>query len=334
MNPETYHEGVIAAPKCTSPGDAPKSNDRHPCTYVLIAVIVLLLIFPIITIPILFTMFRGKQTTSTYTTVKCIHCHNCFAALKHQSSESHCSYPHLQSATLSSMSSSSLAGGVAVSLSSTGSIQQGGGTTIYKGVGTIPVDKCPKYLSATPIFDDKYLVTFKSSVTSVGTVSVVQIDSSKKSSTVLGSASGKQDLYSVVTLDKANGLFASISQDESQTISSTIVVAGRVDTKTYAITFGAPYNYEFNNPYSFTPSIAALSTTNFAIAFYAGAVQGVYTRFCKKSISTITVMCLTALLNQNLASKIQAWSTPQLWVLLAQHLTCSLTTRITAQTSM
>ena len=89
MNTESYHEGVVATPKHTSPGDTQKSNDRHPCTYVLIAVIVLLLIFPIITIPILFTMFRGKQTTSNYTTVKCIHGHNCIAALKHLSSDSH-----------------------------------------------------------------------------------------------------------------------------------------------------------------------------------------------------------------------------------------------------
>ena len=194
---------------------------------------------------------------------------------------------------MSSMSSSSLAGGVAVSLSPTGSIQKGGGTTIYKGVGTIPSDKCPKYLKATPIFDDKYLVTFKSSVTAAGTVSVVQIDSSKKSSSILSTASGTQDLYGLVTLDKANGLFASISQDENKDLSTTIVIAGRVDAKSYAITLGAPYNYDFNSKYSFSPSIAPLSSTNFAIVFYAGASPGAYTRFCKKSLATISTTCLT-----------------------------------------
>ena len=186
---------------------------------------------------------------------------------------------------MSSLSTSNLAGGVAVSLSSTGGIQKGGGTTIYRGVGTIPVDLCPKYLSATPIFDDKYLVSFKSSVTAAGTVSVISIDSSKKSSSILSTANSNQDLYGVVTLDKANGLFASVSQDESKALSNTIVVAGKVDPTSYAITFGDPYNYEYNNPYSFTPSIAALSSTTFAIAFYAGNAPGVYTRFCKKNLA-------------------------------------------------
>ena len=79
MNSASYNEGTTATPKQGSHenrGDAQKSTDRHPCTYVLIAVIVLLLIFPIITIPILFTMYRGKQSTSSYTTVKRFHSQN------------------------------------------------------------------------------------------------------------------------------------------------------------------------------------------------------------------------------------------------------------------
>ena len=184
---------------------------------------------------------------------------------------------------MTTKSSSKLPAGVAVSFSGAGQIQKGGGTSIYRNVASILSDPCPKYLSASSIFDDKYLVSFKSSVTGTGAISVMSVDVSKKTSTVLSTAYGTGDLYRVIVLNQATGLFVSISQDESRSLTTSLVTAGQVDSNNnYKITFGNTVDYEYLSSYSFSPEIIALSTTTFAIAFYGGiAPPSVYTRFCK-----------------------------------------------------
>ena len=66
------------------------------------------------------------------------------------------------------------------SLTSRGIVQAGGGTTIYKNVGTIPPDSCPKFLSGIAVFDDKFLVSFVDSTTGIGSLNVMQVDASRK----------------------------------------------------------------------------------------------------------------------------------------------------------
>lgn len=75
-----------------SPTDPQKTIGRHPCTYVLIAIIVVLLIFPIVTIPILFSLYGRKSTDSTSTSsmVKCyLVVNDLISALKHRKSNNH-----------------------------------------------------------------------------------------------------------------------------------------------------------------------------------------------------------------------------------------------------
>lgn len=168
----------------------------------------------------------------------------------------------------------------AVSLNSAGAVQVGGGTSIYRNVGAFPVDPCPKYLGATPVFDDAYLVSYKTFATGTGMINVMKVDSSRKA-TVMSSKSNSQDLYKVVTLNQATGLFVSISQAQSKT-TNTAVIAGKVDkVNGYDITYGSETTYSFAASYSFDPTITALSETTFAIAFYGGSPLQCYTRWGK-----------------------------------------------------
>jgi hypothetical protein len=178
-----------------------------------------------------------------------------------------------------------LSSGSAVSMSAQGSVQLGAGTTIYRNVGPVPIDPCPKYISSTPVFDDKYLISFVDGITGQGSISVMSLNSSKKA-VVLATNYSSYNLYHVVTLNQATGLFVSIGQDETFNGTHAAVIAGRsVKSDAYAITFGAPLKYTFYLNYSVDPSIAALSNTTFAIAYYgnSNSQSYVYTRFGKIS---------------------------------------------------
>ena len=165
--------------------------------------------------------------------------------------------------------------GTAVSLSATGSAQIGGGTTIYRNVGTIPPDACPKFLAATPVFDDKFLVSYSDGKAGRGYLYVMSVNSTRKA-TVVASNISLYDLYHVVTLDQGTGLFVSISQDDTYGQPNTAVIAGRSNKNNgYAITFGAKMVYTSN--FSVDPSITVLSNTTFAIAYYYG--QEVWAKF-------------------------------------------------------
>jgi hypothetical protein len=179
----------------------------------------------------------------------------------------------------SSSSLSSLSVGSAVSLNAAGQAQLGAGTSIYRDVGDIPSDLCPKYLSGDAVFEDKYLVSYKNKFTGAGNLYVMEVNASRKA-TALNYASNEYDLYHVVTLNKGTGLFVSISQDDTYVTANTAIVAGKVDsTNGYAITFGAAVTYNFVNTFSINPAITALSNTTFAIGFYGGKPLTAYTRF-------------------------------------------------------
>ena len=171
--------------------------------------------------------------------------------------------------------------GTPVSMSATGSVQAGGGTTIYRGIGTIPPNVCPNYLSATPLFDDKFLVSYADQKTGVGYASVMQVDSSKKA-TVLSIAESKHDLYHIVTLNQGTGLFITISQDSG---TNSVLIAGRPSvSNNFAVSFGTPVIYTPNA--SVDPSITALSNSTFVLVYYGlngVGVLGVYARYGKHS---------------------------------------------------
>lgn len=162
-------------------------------------------------------------------------------------------------------------------MTTSGNVQSGGGTSIYRNIGAIPADICPEYLSGTAIFEDKFLVSFMDKGTTAGSLSVMQVDSSMKAS-ILSTTQSIYDLYHVATLNKATGLFVSISQAASNP--SGAILAGSVDSK-FAVKFGARAVYSPDGYYSFDPSLTALSNTTFAVAYYTGGNVTAFTRFGK-----------------------------------------------------
>ena len=165
-------------------------------------------------------------------------------------------------------------------MTSSGGVQSGGGTTIYKGVGTIPTSACPKYLSAAAVFNDKFIVSNADRKTGLGTVRVLSIDNSRKG-TSLGSNTTSNDMYQVSTLNQATGLFVSISQGDGPygNKKKSAIIAGKVNPATgYSIALGSPVSYVDDALYgSIAPSLTSLSNTSFAFVYYMNL--DVYTRY-------------------------------------------------------
>ena len=156
-----------------------------------------------------------------------------------------------------------------MSISSTGQIQLGGGTSIYRNVGILPTTMCPKYLSAAPLYDNTYLVGYASATKTTSDLRVVQYDPTTKKATTLAAASATQmiDAYATTTLSQSTGLFVTIAQNQVSDKAGAYLVAGRSDKgKDYQLTFGEKKMY--TQGYSLSPSITALSKTTFAIAYY------------------------------------------------------------------
>jgi hypothetical protein len=154
-----------------------------------------------------------------------------------------------------------------------GMAQAGGGTSIYRNVGPLPLETCPEYLSGAAVFDDKFLISFRDKKTGTGSVTVMQVNSSRKA-VPLASSSNIHDLYHIVTLNQGTGLFVSISQQTTAVSpSDAVVIAGRSDSSAkvkYSIAYGAPTAYGTDGDFSFDPSLASLSNTTFAILYYNG----------------------------------------------------------------
>lgn len=169
-----------------------------------------------------------------------------------------------------------LVGGV--SFTSMATVQAGAGTSIYRNVGPLPLESCPEYLSGSAVFDDKFLISYKDLKTGTGSISVMQMNSSRKAVT-LTSSSNIHDLYHVVTLDQGSGLFVSISQQTTSiSPSNAVVIAGRSDANNkFQIKYGVPTAYGINTDASIDPSLASLSNTTFALTFYNGNYS--YTRY-------------------------------------------------------
>jgi hypothetical protein len=240
-------------------------SESSPCRRLsiclLATLVVVLLIFPVITIPILFTLIRDKKTTST------------------QASATSVSSSYSVSSAASASASTNTVGGA--SMTSTGGVQVGGGTTIYKGVGTIPTSACPKYLSAAAVFNDKFIVSNADGKTGLGTVRVLSIDSSRKGTSLGTNTSSINDMYQVSTLNQATGLFITISQGDGPygNKKKSAITAGKVNPATgYSIAFGSPVSYVDDALYgSLAPSLTSLSNTSFAFVYYMNL--DVYTRY-------------------------------------------------------
>lgn len=164
-------------------------------------------------------------------------------------------------------SSGSIASGTPVSMISPGVVQAGGGTSIYSDIALI-LEKAPSDLTISPLFPNTYLVSNNQHGTNMTTFSVVVLSSDSQAS-VKYSVQRPLAVYSIEPLSQEFGTFVTISDDESSTYQTSTVQVGIVDPVSYVITFGPSLEYNPNVPYSFTPVIARLSDSQFALCYYS-----------------------------------------------------------------
>lgn len=172
---------------------------------------------------------------------------------------------------------SSITKGSVVSLSATGAIQAGGGTSIYKNIVDF-VAKCPSYLSMDAIYSDAYLVSYAEKGSTSATLQVVQVGATPNKGVVVTSQPAPYALYEVTALQ--DGLFVGITQDSKEAQDTAYVVAGTVSSATFAVSLGAPLLYT-TGQYSMNPAVTRLSDTAFALAYYSSDPPMLATRYGK-----------------------------------------------------
>jgi hypothetical protein len=146
---------------------AKTDKSRRAGVCVLTAIAVVLLISPAVTIPILFTpnaKLSSRQviilrSALLYPSFQFSYQTNCTYA--YQSYSQGAAYVTTAASTFATTVNASvtpLVGGF--SITSKGNVQAGGGTSIFRNVGPLPLETCPEYLSGSAVFDDKFLISF------------------------------------------------------------------------------------------------------------------------------------------------------------------------------
>lgn len=149
-------------------------------------------------------------------------------------------------------------------------VQAGGGTSVYLNVfpEIESVMLCPKYISMSAFYGDKFLVSF-SNVNNSTSSTLQVLTSSRSTPQKLISADTFYTQFSIfkqVALNGTSGLFVMITEDFSNITSTAVVIAGRLLSDS-RIVYGTPVVY---NPatYSITPDVSRLDSTSFAIVYY------------------------------------------------------------------
>lgn len=175
---------------------------------------------------------------------------------------------------------STIAGGNAVSLDSSGALQAGAGTSIYRNIVDI-VASCPRYLNMDAIGDSSYLISYSDTNTQTTSLQVVTVSAdAPNAGTVVQTETVPETIADMVTLAASTGLFVGICQDTSAAITMDYIVAGTVNPTTHAIS-ALTQSEPYGTTYSTSPRITRLSDTEFAIAYYAGEPQQLMTRYGK-----------------------------------------------------
>jgi hypothetical protein len=168
-------------------------------------------------------------------------------------------------------SSSAVPSGAAVSLSSTGKIQAGGGTSIYKNIVEVTL-KCPKYLAMTSVFGNAYVMTYADSTSNgLASLQVVAVTNGKPDvGKVKYSVDTTFNIYQIAALSVEDGTFVGICSDISDTSATAFIVFGQVDKDTYHVKLTKSTDPYTSEEYSVYPVITRLSDTSFAIGYYTG----------------------------------------------------------------
>ena len=167
--------------------------------------------------------------------------------------------------------------GSVVSLTSSGSVRVGGGTSIYTDVAQLSAS-CPQYLDIEPAFDDLFVMSYVNGANHDSAIAVMALSAANKG--IIVSTTGHSgEIYEIATISQDRGVFVAITQDSVAGGGSSVVFAGKVGTDGKTIAFGADAVY-CTDEYSLNPSITRLSETEFALSYYCtdGNRQVVSTR--------------------------------------------------------
>jgi len=191
--------------------------------------------------------------------------------------------------------------GYAVSFSQNGTLQVGGGISLYNQINTLNSSNdnqiqayCPSYLSMDAVANDFYLISYGKKTTQSSTLTTVKIDSTSTGyqSSVSVTLPTKYFIYETIVLSQDSGLFVSICQDYSVSNATAFLIPGHVNIQTGAIVLHDEEKVLYSNTeYSLGPDLVRLSDTSFALAYYDwGSYNNVVTRY-GKSLQHETTEC-------------------------------------------
>jgi hypothetical protein len=166
--------------------------------------------------------------------------------------------------------------GVGLSFTSSGSLQVGGGTTLYKNIVSIQAN-CPNYLSMISMSlgtnNQYYLASYANKQAFNSTLQLIEMTSGTTSSgTVLEILSVGYYIYEIVTLSSTSGIFLAICQDFSSSSNQAYLLMGKVSSASTSasptISISSSKVFYSTSQYSVTPQLIALSQSSFALAYY------------------------------------------------------------------
>lgn len=156
--------------------------------------------------------------------------------------------------------------GVGLSFASDGSLQVGGGTTLYKNIVSVEAP-CPSYLSMDYIGSQYYIVSYANEKTYNSSLQLVQVSSTDVSeATVLQVVSVGYYIYEVVTLSESSNTFLAICQDFLPDKVQAYILIGKVSNNKISLSTSTAALY--TGGYSVVPQIVTLSDSSFSIAYY------------------------------------------------------------------
>jgi hypothetical protein len=180
--------------------------------------------------------------------------------------------------------------GVGVSFDSTGNLQVGAGTTLYKNIVDVYA-ACPNYLSMAAMNNQFYLFSYANKELSNSTLQLVKVSSTNiNSAAVVTILPTDYFIYEVVALSStsSSGIFVAICQDFSSTASDAYVLVGSVSFQTNAVSLSPNKVLYSSGAYSVSPQLIALSSTSFALAYYTGSPPLAETRYGTIDATSLT----------------------------------------------
>jgi hypothetical protein len=138
------------------------------------------------------------------------------------------------------------------------------------------------------VFDSSYILSYYDAVNDKASLSVVEVNAASDAH-IASTYTSTYDFYQLSVLDESSGLFVFVTQDTSKTVETAFVVAGQVDSETFAVALGTAV--EYSSLYSLNPLITPLSANSFAMSYYDYTVTPnlLMTRYCSVDPVTLAV---------------------------------------------